>query len=382
MADEKFVIPSWLNDQDAETIHKRMMARLPPDIDDTEAGFPWDLTKPSALEKAELLQFHLVETLKLMFPMWAYGEWLDYHAHRINLSRRPGTQAYGTLAVSGLAGTTIPQGFIFAVPAVGNSQAVEFLTTEEVTIGETGTAEVGVIAAEIGLEGNVPAGSIAIMADPMTGITAVTNPERITGGTLEEDDESLRERILEAERAGEASFVGCDADYIRWAKEVPGVGEAFVIPQWNPDVKNSVKLVVLDANGEPANELILEEVFNYIISPGDRINRKAPIGAILTVAAPTMVPITYSLKATLRAGYDAASVRVAIESDIWNYYVQAKEDNLVKYNEIHAIITHSPGIFDFTDLTMNGKTDNIVLRLDEYPATESVDLGTVEGVSM
>lgn len=95
-----------------------------------------------------------------------------------------------------------------------------------------------------------------------------------------------------------------------------------------------------------------------------------------------MVPITYSLKATLRAGYDAASVRVAIESDIWNYYVQAKEDNLVKYNEIHAIITHSPGIFDFTDLTMNGKTDNIVLRLDEYPATESVDLGTVEGVSM
>ena len=57
-----FVIPSWLNDQDAETIHKRMMAALPADIDDTEAGFPWDLTKPSALEKAELLQFHLVET--------------------------------------------------------------------------------------------------------------------------------------------------------------------------------------------------------------------------------------------------------------------------------------------------------------------------------
>ena len=95
-----------------------------------------------------------------------------------------------------------------------------------------------------------------------------------------------------------------------------------------------------------------------------------------------MVPITYALKATLRAGYDAASVRVAIESDIWNYYVQAKEDNLVKYNEIHAIITRSPGIFDFTDLTLNGKTENIVLKQDEYPATESIDLGVPEGVSM
>lgn len=378
----EFVAPSWLNDQDAETIHKRMMAALPADIDDTEAGFPWDLTKPSALEKAELLQFHLVETLKLMFPMWAYGEWLDYHAHRIHLSRRPGTQAYGTLTISGLVGTTIPEGFVFAVPAVGNSPAVEFLTEEEVTIGESGTVEVGIIAAEIGLAGNVPEGAVAIMAEPMTGITAVTNLERITGGTVEEDDDSLRERILEAERAGEASFVGCDADYIRWAKEVPGVGEAFVIPQWDPDVKNSVKLVVLDANGEPANERILEDVFNYIMSPDDRINRKAPIGAILTVAAPTMVPITYALKATLRAGYDAASVRVAIESDIWNYYVQAKEDNLVKYNEIHAIITRSPGIFDFTGLTLNGKTENIVLKQDEYPATESIELGVPEGVSV
>ena len=46
----EFVAPSWLNDQDAETIHKRMMAALPVDIDDTEAGFQWDLTKPSALE--------------------------------------------------------------------------------------------------------------------------------------------------------------------------------------------------------------------------------------------------------------------------------------------------------------------------------------------
>ena len=31
---------------------------------------------------------------------------------------------------------------------------------------------------------------------------------------------------------------------------------------------------------------------------------------------------------------------------------------------------------------MNGKTENIVLRQDEYPATESIDLGTEEGVSV
>ena len=80
MSIPEFVPPSFLNGQDAETIHKRMMENLPPDIDDMENGFPWDFTKPTALEKAEMLEFHLVETLKIMFPMWAYDEWLDYHA--------------------------------------------------------------------------------------------------------------------------------------------------------------------------------------------------------------------------------------------------------------------------------------------------------------
>ena len=63
MADiTQFVPPSWLEDQDAETIHARMMQSLPEDIDDTEGGFPWDFTKPAALEKAELLEFNLMET--------------------------------------------------------------------------------------------------------------------------------------------------------------------------------------------------------------------------------------------------------------------------------------------------------------------------------
>ena len=84
----EFIMPDWLKNQDAETIHRRMMARLPPDIDDTEGGFPWDFTKPTALEKAELLQFHLVETLKIMFPEWSYGEYLDLHAQRVAFEGR------------------------------------------------------------------------------------------------------------------------------------------------------------------------------------------------------------------------------------------------------------------------------------------------------
>lgn len=374
----EFMIPDWLKDQDAETIHRRMMARLPPDIDDTEGGFPWDFTMPTALEKAELLQFHLVETLKIMFPEWSYGEYLDLHAKRVALTRRAAGYAYAELEIEGIPGTVIPEGFAFAVPSVNSQPAIEFRSVEAAEIDGSGKARVGVLAVLPGTGGNVPADAIVLMVSPMRGITAIRNPEKASGGTAAESDDSLRIRIMEVEQGLLGSFTGCDADYIRWAKEIPGVGDPFVIANWDPDVKNSVKLVVLDANGEPANNHILELVYDHIISPDDRLNRKAPIGAILTVVAPTMKEISYSLRATLDSGYDAAAVAARIKERLLTYYAEAKKGNLLQYIEVHAIITRTPGIYDFTGLTMNGSTENIRIALDEYPATAGIDLGIPE----
>lgn len=377
----EFIPPDWLEGQDAESIQRRMMERLPADIDDTEGGFPFDFTMPTALEKAELLQFHAIETLKIMFPQWSYGRWLEEHAAPLGITRKPPSAAYGIVTVTGIPGTEIPAGFAFAVPAVCSAPSIGFITEEDATIGEDGTVDIGVIAKEPGTSGNVKAGSITIMETPMKGITEITNREKTSGGTLEEDDEGLRQRIEEKEQSGDTSNVGNDADYIRWAKEVPGVGDVFVIPQWNPDVPNSVKVVVMDANGEPANAHILAEVYNHIMSPDNRIDRLAPVGAILTVVAPSIVPIAYAMKATLRPGYDAATVRSDIDDRIRAYYVSTKDENVVKYNEIHAIITDAAGIYDFTGLTLNGDTANIKLERDEYPITGSIDLGLPEEAS-
>jgi len=374
----EFRLPDWLKNQDAETIQRRMMEALPPDIDDTEGGFPWDFTMPTALEKAELLQFHAPEIIKIIFPEWAYGEYLDLHANRVSLKRRPAGYAYAELKIEGVEGTVIPEGYSFAVPSVNNQPAIEFRTVEEAAIGEEGFTIVGVLAVEAGTKANVPADAIVIMLTPMRGITSISNPEKASGGTEAESDDSLRARILEVEQGLLGSFTGCDADYIRWAKEIPGVGEPFVIANWDPNVKNSVKLVVLDANGEPANDHILELVYNHIISPDDRLQRKAPIGAILTVVAPTMKPIAYSLKAELDNGYDAVTVAASIKERLLTYYAQAKKENLIQYIEVHAIITLTPGIYDFTNLTMNGKAENIRIALDEYPETVSIDLGVQE----
>lgn len=374
----EFIKPSWLNDQDAETIHKRMMDALPVDIDDTEGGFPWDFTKPTALEKAEMLEFHLVETLKIMHPMWAYGKWLNYHAWGVGVNRKSPNSAYGVLHITGLPGTEIPAGFMFAVAAVGSKPAVEFIAFKGASIGEDGTATVEVIAAVPGIGGNVAADTIKLMSTPIKGITSISNPERTTGGTGEEDDDSLRERVMEINEAAEASFVGCDSDYIRWAKEISGVSDAFVVPQWDQEVPNSVKVVVMGADGELANDKTIADVYNHIISPDDRIKRKAPIGAIVTVAAPEPCDIDYTFVVELAPDYKLSAVLDEFTNNIQKYYAVARKEGVVRYTQAHAVLAKTVGIQDFTGLTMNGKTENVRLAADEYPVTKSIDPGITE----
>ena len=367
----EFKAPSFLNDQDAETIHKRMMEELPSDIDDTEGGFPWDFTKPTALEKAEMLEFHLVETLKIMFPMWAYDEWLDLHAKGKGLVRKPPNQASGTLTVTGVPWTEIPAGFKFAVPAAGDTPAIEYETKEKYTIGDTGMVNLQVTATEAGTKGNVPAASITMMMTPIKGIASITNPAPVTGGTEQESDDDLRGRIDELDAASEASFVGSDGDYKRWAEEVPGVGTALPMPEWAGP--GTVKVVVIDSNGQPANESIITAVYNHIMRPDDRIQRKAPIGATVTVVAPTAKEINYTFLLEIQVGETQETVLERFKAQLQSYYIEAKKEGVVRYTRIGSILTSTSGVKDYTGLTINGGITNIILKEDEYPVTGTID---------
>lgn len=373
MADTfSFTPPAWLDDQSADTIHQRMMNNLPDDIDDTEGGFPWDLTKPTALEKAELLEFEMMEALKTMHYMFAYGIYLDYHAAAYGLTRRSAVKATGNLSITGSPGTIIPAFFQFAVPASGSAAAVIFFAVEETTIGVDGTATIPVEAQTAGTIGNVAANTISIMVQPIGGITSITNSEAMTGGTAIEDDDTLRERIKEYCETADVSFAGCDADYKRWAQEVNGVGDVTVMPEWNG--AGTVKVVILDTNGEPANSTLVDAVYNYIVSPSDRAKRLAPIGATVSVVAPTTVLINVACNLTLAAGADYTTVTGNIRTALNAYFHSTEviasnydDDKVIKRNRVGSIIMGTDGVEDFENLTLNGETSNLWTKPDEYP---------------
>ena len=374
-----FTLPAWHRQESAEQIQARMMERLPPDIDNIEGGFPYDFTMPTALEEDELMNFVLIETLKIMFPAWAYGIYLDYHAAAVGLTRRPANHAGGYVTITGVPGTEIPVGTIFCVPAVNDVPAIEYATITDAVIGEPaegdeyGTVDIGVTALVGGMSGNVSADTIVIMASPFKGVVSVTNQAAITGGTVEESDDELYERIVFAEQSPE-SFVGNDADYIRWAKEVNGVGTVLIDTQYEVEHPNWVKLIILDANGQPANDQILAAVYEHIIAPDNRAeDRLAPIGAILVVEAPTGCSLTIAVTGLeLTDGYTKAEVVKRFKDRLEEYYIEAKKDAEVRWNQIHAVFTKTEGVEDFASLTVNGKTENIEIAADDYPVTEGV----------
>jgi len=303
--------------------------------------------------------------------MWAYDEWLDYHAKGKGLTRKPANAASGTLLIIGTPGTDIPTGFKFAAPAKDDTPAIEYQTNERYTVGETGTVEIQVTAVVPGTGGNVPVGTVSLMVKPIEGITSVTNEAQITGGTEIESNDEFRIRIDEADAASEESFVGSDADYIRWAKEVPGVGTALVIPEWNG--AGTVKVIVLDASGQPANAAIIDAVYQNIVSPSDRQLRKAPIGATVTIEAPVAKQMDYVFLLEIETGETQETVLERFKAGLQTYYIEAKKENVARYNKIASILTETSGVKDFTGLTINGAAVNIDLAEDEYPVTGTVD---------
>jgi len=365
-----FSEPEFIAGNSPEEIQRRMMENLPSGIDDLPGGFPWDFTMPTALEKSELINYYLVRTLMLMFPMWAWGEWLDYHANECGLSRKAATYAECALTIIGVARTAIPAGSQFATVASQASESLFFHTKEEVSIGSNGQAQVQVYAEKSGKDSNVAPDTIILMGKPVMGIKSVSNKLAATGGTEEESDDELRERIQDANRTESASFVGNDSDYRRWAKEVAGVGDVIVIPEKNGP--GSVQLVIMDANGSPANEAIRQKVYNYIVSPSDRMSRKAPIGATVTVIAPETVIVKYVASVDVAGGYSLEAVISQFREQVQTYYSTAQDEGVLKYIRVCAILSDIPGVNDFRNLKINDGTGNVIIQKDKCFSTGSI----------
>lgn len=128
---------------------------------------------------------------------YAYGEYLDNKAAEKGVVRKTAKAATVnvkfSLEAARSSSTLIPKG-----TRVSNDSDIYFETqnSEEIAAGNTDIV-ISCVCTEAGTLGNnIQIGEITTLVDPVAYISEVVNTTISTGGTDEEDDDSLRERVF------------------------------------------------------------------------------------------------------------------------------------------------------------------------------------------
>ena len=375
--------PAELDDLNVDEIHKRMMDDLPLNIDKTEGGFAYDMTRPSAIEKKYLMEA-LNQVVQWIFPEFSTGWVLDMHAKRAGLVRKDAVPASGVLHIVGTAEVLIPKGFIFCTPATAITSNVNYEALDDYTLEydedeEVYKADISVICTEGGLIGNTPSDSITLMASPIEGITSITNPQAFSDGAEEESDADLFSRIDDVDKTEQVSHIGNDADYKRWALEVDGVGSAAVIREWEGAGTGTVKVIILNANGGAASSTLIEAVYDHIMGTDeDPETRLAPIGAILTVATATAMSLNFKSDVEIDQDYTLETVTAEFRKLLVEYLSEAKEDGEIKYTRVARCLSQTPGVIDYRNLYINNARNNVSVSIEDLPTITTLVLTEAE----
>lgn len=334
----------------SETLETMLEAM--PDSYQKTVGFPtYDLLAAAAIPMEEL-EAQLQEMAAKLDPANLTGEELErYVKSRSGLVRNPPTCASGILQVTGNG--TINEGDLFE-----SAGGIQFAATATVDI--TGSGEVAIRCTTPGAAGNLPAGSVTMMPVQIAGIVSVSNSDALTGGYDAETDEAYYERYILRLQTPPTS--GSQYHYRLWALEVTGVGGVQIYPLGHGD--NTVDVVLIDVDGQPADGELVERVQTHI-DPGSKGlgEGEAPIGAYCYVSGAEAVELPLSM--TVQTLPDAAqeTVTAAVKAAVADYLKSiAFTQNYVSYARINAAILEADGVQDVSGLTVNGATANVAIR--------------------
>lgn len=266
------------------------------------------------------------------FPQTAVGEWLDRHAALRGIARRVAGKAQGSIrfsvAAAGGADLTIPAGTMCATAGL-----TRFETTEAATLTAGNTyVDVPAQAVEAGSEGNVPAGSILVMAVPPVGVSGCSNPAAFSGGVDDEEDEALRKRVLETYRripnGANAAF------YEQGALSFDQVAACTVQPKERG--VGTVDVVVATPAGVPTAALV-EEI-------QDHFDDRREIAVDVLVKAPTTESVDVSTTITVAGDRDQETVVEEVKTAIQNFFTGERLSQPVLRAQLMSLIFSQPGV--------------------------------------
>lgn len=333
-----------------EVILNRMLDRIPDTMDKREGSIIYDALAPAAIE-LQLAYISLDTFLNQVFTDTADREYLVRKAWERNVAPHEANAAEwkGQFAPSVLE---IPYGARF------NHGELNFSVRGKVEDG------VYILVCETqGSVGNECAGQI-IPIDYINGLQKAELTELLVPGNDEEDTEALRERYLNVIRKPSTS--GNSHDYYNWAMECDGVGAAKIFPLAYG--AGTVKVVIADADKKAASAALIRLVKDYI-------EEQRPIGATVTVASAEEYPVNVVSKILLKNGVNLGDVQSSFLESLTEYFNDtAFELSYVGIARIGNILLETPGVEDYSNLTINGYSTNIALTDEQIALAGAVTL--------
>lgn len=353
--------------QTYEAILRRMLGRVPEQIDKREGSIIYDALAPAAAELAQMY-VELDVNSNLSFADTATGEYLERRTLEFGIEREPATKARrkGLFFASGQVPTDVPAGSRFSIRDLDYTAISKIKTGEWILECETA-----------GTAGNQEFGTL-LPIEYIDGLARAELAEVLVPGEDAESDEALRRRYLEI--ANEQPFGGNVADYKQKINAMDGVGGVKIFPVWKGG--GTVKATMISSQYTPPSKALMEEV-QTVLDPetnhGEGIGF-APIGHTVTVAGAEAVVIDVTATLTLANDTTIGQVQNDVEEALQSYFAQlrqnwANESALaVRVAQVDARILTVASVVDVSHTLLNGKAGNIQLTEEQIPQLGKVKL--------
>lgn len=297
--------------------------------------------------------------LRQMFPTTATGEYLDVHAEQRGLSRKHGTKATGSVMFTAAndehEDILIPAGTEICT----KDGMLRFVTDEDTVLAKNVQMVYAMVTAvKIGSDYNVRFNSIGVIVTPVIGIATVKNTGNFAGGTDDESDEELRQRVEESYRN---LSNGANAAYYRSiALSVDGVYAASAV-----GCSRGVGTVDVYAcgKGKTLSTAKINEIQRLL-------DTKREVNVDVKAYNATELSINLYIRLKVRDGYDFNSVAEKVKAAVTDYINALGIGNYLWLSSVGEVIYHIDGVADYRFLESYGSDR-------EIPPTRFAKAGTI-----
>ncbi|EHH5516375.1 baseplate J/gp47 family protein [Listeria monocytogenes] len=347
------------DDMTFENIMENMLDSISDEIDKREGSIIWNALSPAASQIA-LLYTWLENAINLVFYDTAPDEYLERAALPYGITRKEATPAIRQIKGIDDNGNvvTLPENSRFFIETTNiYFKVVTSTANQQLTECETA-----------GAIGNSDFSKETILSlDNIYGLAKIEISDIMVPGADKEELEIFRSRFFA--KIQKDAFSGNKAHYKIWAEEVSGVGKAKIYPLAYGD--GTVKIVITNAELQPASTLLVEEVSKHIDPISQLGEGAAPIGAKIFVESAVWKDIKISGQLLVKEGKSVNDVIEEITPEISNLFksITFPENELttVKLAVISNIIFSASSVLDNSNIRLNGEIANITLNENEVP---------------